>query len=156
MEFTMQSGGLPVGSYRAEFVGAEAYRENVERFGEGVSLKWRVLDGEHAGGEATRICSAKMTQKTALGKFAVAVKGSAIATDERFSFAHYIGVQGSLLVESTDNGGSRVSVFLRDAPSAQPMPQTQSMAQPVAMPQPQPTAQPLPVAQPAQQSIETF
>ena len=86
-------------------------------------MKWRVLEGEHANSEVTRICSMKLTPKTALGKFAVAIKGGAIDTGERFSFASYIGVRGSLLVEATDNGGSRVSVFLRDA-TPQPQPQT--------------------------------
>jgi len=148
MEFTMQCGGLPVGSYRAEFIGAEPYRENVDKYGEAVSLKWRVLDGEHAGSETTRICSMKLTPKTALGKFAVAIKGGAIETGERFSFTSYVGVRGSLLVEATDNGGSRVSVFMRDAQPAQAMPQAQP---PVA--QPQPAAQP---QQAAQQSIESF
>jgi hypothetical protein len=142
MEFTMQSGGLPVGSYRAEFIGAEPYSENAERFGQGVMLKWRVLEGDHAGSEATRICSAKLTPKTALGKFAVAIKGGAIETGERFSFAGYAGVRGSLLVESTDSGGSRVSVFLRDA-------------QPAAVPQVQPMPQPA-QSQPTQQAVETF
>ena len=140
LEFTMQSGGLPVGSYRAEFIGAEDYLENVGKFGEAVLLKWRVLEGEHAGSDVTRICSKKLTPKTALGKFAVAIKGGAIQTGERFSFASYIGVCGSLLVEATDNGGSRVSVFMRDAQPAQATPQAG-------------VAQPQPVAQ---TSVETF
>lgn len=143
MEFTMQSGGLPVGSYRAEFIAAEDYLENVEKYGEAVSLQWRVLEGECGGSEVTRICSKKLTPKTALGKFAVAIKGSAIATGERFSFASYVGVRGSLLVEATDNGGSWVSVFMRDA-------QAQPAAVPQAQPMPEPT-QPV-----AQQSAETF
>ncbi len=45
LEFVMQSGGLPVGSYRAEFIGAEDYSENVEKYGPAVSLRWRVLEG---------------------------------------------------------------------------------------------------------------
>ena len=131
MEFTMQSGGLPVGSYRAEFIGAEPYRENVEKYGEGISLKWRVLEGQHFASEATRICSMKLTPKTTLGKFAVAVKGGAIQTGERVSFDSFIGVRGSLLVEATEAGGSRVAGFFRDAPPvAQPIPQPQPMPQP--------------------------
>lgn len=136
MEFTMQTSGFPVGTYRAEFLGAEPYRENLEKYGEGVSLKWRVLEGEHTGDEVSRICSAKLTPKTALGKLAVALKGSGIQTGERYSFATYIGVRGALLVEPTDGGGSRVTAFLRDAPST--IPQLQ------------------PLAQSAQQAAETF
>jgi len=120
LEFTMGSGGLPVGSYRAEFVGAELYEENVEKYGQGVLLKWQVTDGEQNGNETTRITSAKMTPRTILGKFAVALKGSAIARDENFAFANYVGVTGNVIVEATDSGGSRVSLFMRDA---QPSPQ---------------------------------
>lgn len=116
--FTMGSGGLPVGSYRAEFVGAEAFDDNADKYGPGVSLRWRVLEGEQAGSEVTRICSAKLTPKSALGKFGVAIKGGEIKTGEQFSFAPYAGVRGSLMVEPTDSGGSRVSVFLRDAQPA--------------------------------------
>jgi hypothetical protein len=37
MEFVVTSGGLPVGVYACEFIGAEAYNENVEKFGEAVA-----------------------------------------------------------------------------------------------------------------------
>jgi len=141
LEFTMSSGGLPVGSYRAEFVGAEPYEENVEKYGPGVLLKWKVSDGPETGNETSRITSAKMSPRTALGKFAVALKGGPIAPRESFAFANYVGVTGNVLVEGTDNGGTRVSVFLRDA---QPSPQ--ATAQP-------PNGQ----AQPAtQQTVEQF
>ncbi len=113
MEFTVGSGGLPAGAYNAQFVGAEPYTENVEKFGPGVSLKFRVSSGEHLGQEASRICSAKMTPKSSLGKFAVSLKGSAIAAGERFNFDNYIGAHGTILIEATDNGGSKISTFLK-------------------------------------------
>jgi len=119
MEFKMGSGGIPAGSYRARFLGAEAYVENIEKYGQGCLLRWQVTDGEQAGNETSRICSAKMTPRTALGKFAVALRGGPIAQGESFSFGDYAGVTGTVLVEATENGGSRVGVFLRDAmPSA--------------------------------------
>lgn len=124
MEFVMGSGGVPVGSYRAKFVGVEPYTERQEQYGPGLALRFEVLDVEHAGAVATRICSQKMTPKSVLGKLAVAIKGSAIAHGESFSFANYVGVTGSIIVEETDSGGSRVSAFLRDStPTAQPTPQ---------------------------------
>lgn len=113
MEFTVSSGGLPPGAYSAQFVGVEPYLENQEKFGPGCSLKFRVVAGEHAGSEASRICSQKLTPKSSLGKFAVALKGSAIAAGERFNFASYVGTQGTILVEATDNGGSKITTFLR-------------------------------------------
>jgi hypothetical protein len=119
MEFTVGSGGLPPGAYNAQFIGAEPYEENTAQYGPGVSLKWRVVGGEHANVEASRICAAKLTPKSTLGKFAVALKGSAIAAGERFNFANYVGTQGTILVEQTDNGGSRISTFLRSQGVAQ-------------------------------------
>lgn len=113
MEFTVSSGGLPPGAYSAQFVGAEPYTENEEKYGPGVSLKFRVVAGECAGQEASRICSQKLTPKSSLGKFAVALKGSAIAAGERFNFATYVGIGGTILVEATDNGGSKITTFLK-------------------------------------------
>ena len=115
MQFTMSSGGIPAGSYRARFVAAAPHDDNVEKYGPGVMLTWQVTDGEQIGNETTRICSAKMTARTALGKFAVALKGGPIAPGEPFSFDNYAGVTGNVLVEATDNGGSRVGAFFRDA-----------------------------------------
>ncbi len=132
MTFEMGSRGIPVGSYRAEFIGAEPYLENVEKYGEGVLLKWRVTDGQHASEETSRICSRKMSPKSALGKLAVALRGASIAAGESFSFASYYGTRGSVLVEQTESGGTRVSTFIRDAPPP--------VATPVAPPATQPTA----------------
>lgn len=123
MEFSMGSGGLPPGAYQAQFVGAEPYTENAEKYGPGVLLKFRVVAGEHANEDASRICSAKLTPKSSLGKFAVALKGSAVAAGERFNFANYAGTFGTILVEQTDSGGSRISTFLRQAQAPQPIQQ---------------------------------
>jgi hypothetical protein len=114
MEFVATSAGLPVGAYTAEFVGAEPFTEKAE-YGPGVALRFRVSGGAHAGEEASRICSAKLTPKSTLGKFAVALKGSAIQTGERFNFANFAGVAGTILVEATESGGSRISTFLKQA-----------------------------------------
>jgi hypothetical protein len=114
MEFTVGSGGLPAGAYSAQFVGVEPYTENVEKYGPGVSLKFRVIAGERINEEASRICSQKMTPKSSLGKFAVALKGAAIAAGERFNFDSYVGTLGTILVEQTDTGGSRICTFLKN------------------------------------------
>jgi len=130
MEFTMGTGGVPAGSYFAEFVGAEPYTENAEKYGEGVALRFRILGGEHDGAEASRICSARLTPKSVLGKFAVALKGSTIAAGERFSFDAHKGVQGNLLAEPTESGGTRVAYFVR-----QPVQQATQPVQPPVEPQ---------------------
>jgi hypothetical protein len=78
-----------------------------------VKLAFKVLSGNEAGNEGGRICAANLTPKSALGKFAVALKGSPVATGERFSFDAYVGVKGTILVEATDNGGSKITTFLK-------------------------------------------
>jgi hypothetical protein len=155
MEFTMGTGGVPAGNYFAEFVGAEPYLENAEKYGEGVALRFRILGGENDGAEASRICSAKLTPKSALGKFAVALKGSAIAVGEQFSFDAYKGVQGSLVAEPTEGGGTRVAYFLR-----QPVQQATQPVQPPVPPQeatqPNAATQPQDGQQSLQQAAERF
>ena len=137
MEFVVTSSGVPAGSYRGEFLGAEPYQKNMEKYGEGVLLRWRVIDGPHTGSEATCICSDKLRPKSKLGQFAIAIRGSDITQGERYSFATYVGVRGSLLVETLDSGGTKVSAFYRDSDV------TQSSA-PVPAPMPSATGQPHP------------
>ena len=127
MEFLVGSGGLPAGAYSAVFVGVEPYLENVEKYGPGVSLKFRVTAGPNANEEATRICSAKLTPKSALGKLAVAIKGGPVMAGERFNFANYVGTQGTILVEATDSGGGKITTFLRMAPPTQAQPNVDGM-----------------------------
>lgn len=115
MEFVCGSGGLAPGAYGAQFVGAEPWEENAEKYGPGVNLKFKVTSGPEAGSESGRICSAKLTPKSVLGKFAVALKGSAIASGERFNFDSYVGVTGTILVEANDSGGSKISTFIKQA-----------------------------------------
>lgn len=111
---TMGGGSVPAGSYAAEFAGASSWEGNPE-YGPALQLRWRILSGDLEGQEATRIASKKLSPKSSLGKFALALKGGPIAAGEAFSFADYIGVRGLLVVESTDSGGSRVSAFIRQA-----------------------------------------
>ncbi|MEQ8847239.1 hypothetical protein [Botrimarina sp.] len=111
----MTAGGVPVGSYDAEFVGVEPFEEHNEQYGPAVMLKWRITAGEHEGAEASRICSKKFSPKSTLAKLAVALKGGAIAPGESFSFDAVVGTRGSLLVEQTDSGSTRVATFIRRA-----------------------------------------
>ena len=160
MEFTMGAGGVPAGNYYAEFVGVAPFTENAERFGEGVLLKWRVIGGEQNGQEASRICSKKVSPKSNLAKFAVALKGAPILTGERFSLDAFVGVRGQIIVEPTESGGSRVNVFLREQPSVQPVQPQQPFATPPV--QPQTVQQPIQSpgvpngGQPPQQATERF
>jgi hypothetical protein len=117
--YTMQPGGVPAGTYpEAVFLGTEGVNN---QYGEATKLRFRIVGGQYDGQEATRICSPRLTPGGALGKLAVQLKGGPIAIGEAFSFASYIGTRGSVVVEATQGGGGRVSVFLRQAaPQASP------------------------------------
>ena len=127
MQFTMEAGGIPAGVYRAKFVGAERFEENVEKYGVGVKLRFQVLEGEHAGSEVSRICSMKMTNGSALGKLAVGINCGPLATGQSIDFGQHVGVTGVVVAEATANGGSRVASFQRD--QAQPLQPAPSIVQ---------------------------
>lgn len=115
-QFTVASAsGVPAGSYNATFSGLEKYEENVEQYGEGCLLKFKITSGEHEGEEASRICSKKFSAKSNLFKFAKALKGSDLENGEDFDFADFIGVKGMIVVEETDSGSTRVATFLKSA-----------------------------------------
>jgi len=116
MIFEMNSGGgIPAAAYEAEFVRAEKYEQNADRYGLGVLLVWRVLSGELAGEEATRIVSAKLSTKSNLYKFVQALKGGPVEPGEKVDLESFYSVQGMIVVdECGDEGGStRVATFLR-------------------------------------------
>ncbi len=160
-EFIMGSGGVPVGSYRATFVGTEPFTENEDKYGPALAVKFRVNGGEFDGQEASRICGKKMSPRSALTKMATALKGSQIAPGERFSFEPLVGVTGMVLVEGTDSGSTRVATFIRDQQPPPSQPQQAPPPQPQAQPQapwdyppqaPPPQAAPAPpIGQPVQQ-----
>jgi hypothetical protein len=107
------SSGVPAGSYNACFDGIESYKENVDKFGEGVVLKFKITSGDHKGEEASRICSKKFNVKSNLYKFAKALLGRELANGEAFDFKDHIGAKGMVIVETTEGGSNRVATFLR-------------------------------------------
>lgn len=114
-KFTVTESGVPAGSYNASFAGLEAFEENLDRFGEGCLLKFTILSGEHKGREASRIVSRKFSSKTNLYRFAKSLIGRDLQSGESFDFADMIGVKGMVVVESTEQGSTRVATFLRAA-----------------------------------------
>jgi hypothetical protein len=124
MKFTCEAGGVPPGAYRAKFAGCKPFEQRTpNEYGPAVVLTWKVIGGQCDGQDAGRICGAKLTPQTVLGKFAAAVKGSPLQVGETFDFDRYVGRPGSLSVEATERGGSRVSAFIPDPPKAKVQPQ---------------------------------
>ncbi len=115
-QFVVSSAsGVPAGSYNASFAGLDQYQENIEKYGEGVLLRFKILTGEHKGEEASRICSKKFSAKSNLYKFAKALRGSDLESGETFDFAEYVGTKGMVIIEATDSGSTRVATFLKSA-----------------------------------------
>lgn len=115
LTFEMSAGtGVPIGHYNAEFVRAEIFDENADRYGRGVKLIWKVTGGEQDGQEATRICSAKMSPKSNLYKFVQAFNGGPIDPGTKVNLESFYGIAGMIVVEECGDGGStRVTSFLR-------------------------------------------
>ncbi|MEO2035807.1 MAG: hypothetical protein ABGZ35_27335 [Planctomycetaceae bacterium] len=103
--------GIPVGGYSAEYMGAEEFLS--DDYGPGVRLKWKVLDGEHAGAEASRIVSQKLSPKSNLYRFVKSLKGSDIGAGEEVDLQSYVGIKGLIVVEETDSGATRVGSFMK-------------------------------------------
>jgi hypothetical protein len=112
--FEMQAGsGVPPGSYTAEFVRAEEYTNNANDYGPAVLLVWKILNGEHADEETTRIVSPKLNAKTNLFKFVTALNGGPVEPGQQVDLESFYGTKGMVIVEETEGGATRVSTFLR-------------------------------------------
>lgn len=111
MKFTVTAGeGLPIGSYAARFTAAEPFDNE---FGPAVKLIFEVLQGEHQGQKASRICSAKLSPKSNLFKFLQAFKGGKLELGDQIDLFSFLGQQGMMIVEATTGGSTRVGSFIR-------------------------------------------
>ena len=112
---TMGAEMVPPGSYAAQFVGWEPFKENVDKYGPGLALKWRITEGEYADKIASRIVSQKTGPKSNLFKFVTSLKGAKPEAGEEIRLDDFCGAKGQIIVEETESGSTRVNVFLRDA-----------------------------------------
>ena len=110
------SDGVPTGTYPAEFVRCEDY-DNPERpdLPKAVKLVWRVTAGEFADKEATRIASLKFSKLAALPKLLRSIMGRDPEKGEQIDLTQFTGVTGTLVIEETDSGSTRVATFIRTA-----------------------------------------
>ncbi len=111
-------GGAPVGVHAAQFVRAEHYEsEDRPDLPPAIKLSWKILAGAHDGAEASRIVSTKTGPKANLPKFLKAFAGRDVQAGEQIDLESFYGLRGSVVVEETDSGGTRVATFLREAPA---------------------------------------
>jgi hypothetical protein len=111
--FTIGGDSVAPGAYPGVFVRVAPFDENPD-YGEAIKLVWKITDGKCAGQEIPRVVSKKTGPKANLPKFAQMLKGEALANGERFDFSDYYRVRGTVVVEATESGGSRVASFIRE------------------------------------------
>jgi hypothetical protein len=100
-----EASGVPAGPHTGEFLGVEPFENE---HGPGVKWRWKVTEGQHAGGIATRITGLKPTPKNSCGKMLVALLGRTPTEGERIDPASYVGKRYLIVVEATQSGGTRV------------------------------------------------
>lgn len=113
--FTMRSSGPPAGHHQVEFVRIEEFEgsEKTKDYGAAVQLVFNILAGDHAGEEIFVVCSTKLSQKSKLGGYAVALNGGPISLGQEVDFASYYGRKGLLVVEENADGTTKPTSFLK-------------------------------------------
>jgi len=103
---------VPPGKYSAVFQGAEDWDDNGNDYGPAVRLNFLVMNGDHDGKMVTAICSKKLTRASKLTKFVSAMNGGPFRPGDIVRLDDYLGTNGSIVVEATQNGGSKVTDFV--------------------------------------------
>ena len=114
-EFTMGGEAVPVGTYKAEFVRVENFDSENLDYPPAIKLVFGILAGGYEGTEVTRIVSKKTGPKANLPKFATMLSGGPIASGEKFTLTNFYGAVGTVVMEETEGGGTRVSTFIRES-----------------------------------------
>lgn len=105
MKLTVSAGGVPVGSYLGRFVGVEATTND---YGDGLTWRWEIIGGPHAGHKVSRITTTTPTTKNACGKILSGLIGRALTAGEQFDVASCVGKTYLLCVTEGERGGTRV------------------------------------------------
>jgi len=109
--FVMKAAGVPVGQYRAKFLGYESSVH--ESYGDRVLFTWEIVDGEHVDATVTRYTSARMTPKSALAKIASGLAGHKLEPGDSFAPDDHVGTEYLVIVEETDSGATRVGTCIK-------------------------------------------
>ncbi len=105
MKLKVSSGGVPKGTYLAKFVSVESITND---YGPGLTWKWEVLRGPHAGQSVGRITTPTPTAKNACGKILSGLLGKSLSVDEEVDLSLLVGKAYLVVVVETDRGGSKV------------------------------------------------
>ena len=107
---TMKPLGIPVGQYKAQFVGLEPAKSS--QYGDGMRWKFQVCEGPLAGAYTSRQTAVAPTPSNSCGKMLSGVAGKQIVMDETVDLNLFIGQVYRVLVTDPDGRGSRVEAIL--------------------------------------------
>ncbi len=113
MRFSMRSSGPPPGHHQVKFVDIRDFDGGDQSYGPAVSLVFQVTEGTYQGEEIFVVCSAKLTQKSKLGKFMRALNGGPINLGDDIDTDAFVGTKGVLIVEEDADGTARPASFMR-------------------------------------------
>ena len=109
-KFTIANNSLPIGQYRAEFLGIEA-TAHVE-FGDGLQWKFLVSEGPQKGRTAYRTTKNEPTPKNSCGRFLAALKGEKPADGSEVDPDEFVGKLFDVMVTESQSGEStRIDSF---------------------------------------------
>jgi hypothetical protein len=106
-KFMVKPGGVPPGTYRARFTGAE--NSDHPDFGPGVRFGFEVLAGPHRGEKVSRITACNPTPRNSAGRILAGLAGRTLTADELIDSDDFVGRQYDVEVEAADNGATRVA-----------------------------------------------
>jgi hypothetical protein len=101
--------------YKATFAGVEETPPHAE-YGKGVRFKFKIVDGEHDGEEATVICGVEKpaSPKNRLGRILGGIVGKPVVPGEMITVEQYVGRSFLIQVEQAPggNGSTRIGVVM--------------------------------------------
>jgi|SRR5579884_1659848 len=103
MKLTVKQSGVPIGNYRAKFVGVSEGQNDKGSF---LRWEWEIVQGEHKGQKASRITSTAPTLKNACGKIVSGLIGKTLTQDIEFDSAAYVGKEYVVVVTAANDGGA--------------------------------------------------
>jgi hypothetical protein len=106
MKLTVTAGGVPPGSYVADF---KALEQKDSQFGPGLLWTLEVASGPHAGAKATGMTGTKPSPANKCGKFLAGIMGRMPAVGETVDVTPFIGKRYLIVVEATEKGGSKIT-----------------------------------------------
>jgi hypothetical protein len=112
----MGTGGVPVGNYKAQFVGVS---ETTGDWGDSWKWEFKVTEGKETGNVVSRFTNRKPSPKNAAGRMLRGVLGRLPAPAETVDIQSCTGLEYLVTMEPTDSGSTRIGAVIRvNAPAA--------------------------------------